>query len=526
MVRRTSILLAGFLLLVSLGTARPADAPPLAGTWKFILPLQGGTKAWWLVKFENKDDKWTAAVTSTVARAPEATLEDVKVTADAVRFTVKLPEGAFQFEAKVPKDNSAKILGTISSKGSAIPAEMERTTLTSLDDFEINKETVATKNGGVEVVLAAVSLLGQAEKKKAKVEEVRSWADKAVKSAEAYGPRWHREILLTVTEVLTDQDGYAQVALRHAQQAERLLDDKDRPAVRKRTLEVLAKALEKVGKEDDAKEVQTRILKIDFKIKPEPFTGRKSKSDRAVLVELFTGAQCPPCVAADLAFDALGKTFKPSEAILLQYHLHIPDADPLANKDTLARQEFYDEVIKGTPTLLLNGKTGPAAGGTKEEGPDTYDALTDAIAPLLEQPAKAKVTLTAAQKGTKIDIKAEVSDLAQPGDDVRLRLVLVEEEVAYTGANKLATHHHVVRDMPGGPKGIALPKKTGKQEVTVDLDEVRKKLDSYVTKFGEKNKFHGKVPEIDLKKLSVVAFVQNDETHEVFQAVQVEVKAE
>ena len=45
-----------------------------------------------------------------------------------------------------------------------------------------------------------------------------------------------------------------------------------------------------------------------------------AKNDRAVLVELFTGSQCPPCVAADLAFDTLAKTYKPADAILLEYH--------------------------------------------------------------------------------------------------------------------------------------------------------------------------------------------------------------
>jgi len=39
--------------------------------------------------------------------------------------------------------------------------------------------------------------------------------------------------------------------------------------------------------------------------KPEAFAGRKGKSDRGVLVEVFTGAECPPCAAVDLAFDGL-----------------------------------------------------------------------------------------------------------------------------------------------------------------------------------------------------------------------------
>ena len=40
-------------------------------------------------------------------------------------------------------------------------------------------------------------------------------------------------------------------------------------------------------------------------LKVEPFAGSK-KDNRTVLVELFTGAQCPPCVAADIAFELVG----------------------------------------------------------------------------------------------------------------------------------------------------------------------------------------------------------------------------
>jgi hypothetical protein len=528
MIRGAGILLAG-LLLACVSAATAADVP-LAGTWKVVLPMtKGGTRAWWLVKFENKDNKWAAAIQATGRGVPEATIEGVSATAEAIRFTLKIPsQGVFQFNAKTPKETTPKILGEFSKGSNILAAELERTTLTGLDDYDLNKETLATKTGGAEVMLAALGLLNQAAEKKAKAEEVRGWADKAVKAAEAYGPLWHREIVLSVAEILVEQEGYAPVALRYAQQAETLVGARERPALRKRALQLLAMALEKNGKAEDAKEVLARLTRIDFKIKPEAFAGRKGKSDRAVLVELFTGAQCPPCVAADLAFDALGKTYKPSEVILLQYHLHVPGPDPLANPDTIARasQKFYGEAIEGTPAIFFSGRPGVPSGGDTDAGPEKYEEYRGAIDLLLEEPAKAKLKATAVQKGNKITIKAEVSDLAETGNNVRLRLALTEEEIAYTGANKLPSHHNVVRALPGGVEGVALKDKTGKQEVVVDLDQVRKTLKDYLTKFAETNKFPGKEPTIDLKKLSVVAFVQNDETGEVLQAVRAEVKTE
>jgi hypothetical protein len=45
----------------------------------------------------------------------------------------------------------------------------------------------------------------------------------------------------------------------------------------------------------------------------EPFAGRRDPDgDRVVLVELFTGAQCGPCIPADIAFDALIAGYKPT----------------------------------------------------------------------------------------------------------------------------------------------------------------------------------------------------------------------
>ena len=235
-----------------------------------------------------------------------------------------------------------------------------------------------------------MELLEAAGEKKAKPEEVRAWADKAAKTAEMYGPRWQRQTILAIAQLLSDQEGFANIAVTYARQAERLLDPKDKPRVQKQVLEVLAKALEKAGKADEAKEVVECAKKIDISLKPEPFAGRKGKSDRAVVVELFTGAECPPCVAADMAFDALGKAFKPSEVILLQYHLHIPGPDPLTSPDTISRSRFFGKDLRGTPTLFINGGKGPPGGGSADDAEDKFDEYVSAIEPLLETPAARK----------------------------------------------------------------------------------------------------------------------------------------
>ena len=73
-------------------------------------------------------------------------------------------------------------------------------------------------------------------------------------------------------------------------------------------------------------------------LKPDPYSGRASPHhDRVVLLELFTGAECGPCVAADLAFDALSDVYRTTELITLEYHLHIPRPDPLTGRDSVTR---------------------------------------------------------------------------------------------------------------------------------------------------------------------------------------------
>lgn len=527
MIRASFVVLTG-LVFACAGPVRAAEeAPAPAGNWKVLLPLEKNLagEALWLVKLDTKDGKWTGSVLANGATVRKATFEDLKVTKDAVRFALKIPEQTFRFEFRLPGEQAAKLYGALTLSGNnATPAELEKTTLTSLDPFDLAKETVAQKKDGAAVVQAAMSLLGMAADKKAKPEEVRSWAARAVKASEAYGPRWHRNVLQGVVEVLGEQKGYENIALTYARQAERLLDEKDRPDVRKRVLDALASTLTKAGKADEAKEVEARIKKISFAIKTQPFAGRKSKSERVLLVELFTGAEHPASAAAVLAFDALGKTFKPSEVVRLQYHLHAPGPDPLSNTDCEARVRYYRRLIEGIPAVLVDGRPLRVEPGEAASARGTYDEMVEALRPLLEAPAKAKLKATATRKGAKISIEATVSDVQTDDDDLRLRVALVEERIAYTGRNKVAEHQHVVRAFAGTPEGEKVIKnKPFSKTLTFDLDEVRKGLKEYLAKTDKATPFPNKDRPLDLKNLRIVAFVQNDATREVLQAVQVEV---
>jgi hypothetical protein len=514
---------------VVLGLAAVALAAPLqaetgvpAGNWKVLLPNRTGRmNLVAVIHLEEAGGKWSAKTLGNSEEFKRFALEKVTVADNFLRGTLRLDSAAFELECPLPREKDATMRGSIAHRGHATPVEFEPTTLTSMDPYDVARETVSKQTTGYAVVPAALTLLAGANEKKAKPEEVRSWASRAVKAAEGYGPAWHRTIVLAVAEILAEQKPYATIAVTYARQAERQLGENASPVQRKQVLDALAMALDNAGKTDEAKEVQERIKKIDFAVHATSYPGRKGKSDRVVLVELFTGAQCPPCVAADIAFDALGQRYKPSEVVRLQYHLHIPGPDPLTTPDSEARAEYYSRVVEGTPTVLFNGRPAAGGGGGAEDAVEKYDEYLGVIDPLLDRRGDGMVKATVQRRGGKLSIQLDASASEDAGNRLRLRCVLVEEQIDYKGTNNVAHHHHVVRSFPGGVEGEKLVAgKSVSKTLSVDLDDLRKQLKSYLDKHAEERPFPGKVPAIALDKLRVVAFIQNDATGEVLQAVQ------
>jgi hypothetical protein len=530
-MRRLNLVLATTLALaVSVLPVRgAADDALTSGNWKVAFLNNGRMLTLWIVKFEKKDDKWSAEVLATAEGGPPGSqIDKVGVKDGQVAFSITIQKQPLSFEGKIPAEAGKKMFGSLALGGQMVPAELEPTKLKTLDSYDVNKEIVAKGEGGADLVTAALDLIRQAGDKKAKPEDVRGWANKAVAASEPYGTRWQREIEMRIANSLLGQEGFVPVALEYARKAKRLTSPDEDFAGQMRVLNLLGQALAKSDKKEEAaaieKEADDLYLKKMPPFKAEKYDGRKKESTRAVLVELFTGAQCPPCVAADLAFDALQKTYKPTEVIGLEYHLHIPRPDPLTNEDAVARSKYYDDEIEGTPTILFDGKLKPKAGGGggPTESKAKYEDYRGVIDPLLETAPGAKLTAKALRKGDKIDVSAEAS--GAKGDKVRLRLALVEELVRYTGGNQVRFHHHVVRAMPGGAEGVALKDGAGKQEVTVDLGHIRESLNKYLNEYGKKAAFPDDKRPLELKDLFLVAFVQNDETKEVLQAVQVKVE--
>ena len=333
-----------------------------------------------LLMFTEPDGKWVADFLDANPRftKDDPTL-DLSVKDDVVRIGMKVGGTNWTFEGKIQTGGKA-IKGTLDLGGEVVLVELVPSQLKSLtkDRFAVAKETLDAADRPAEFFKALFPVIGQAAAKKLKAEDVRAYADKATKMAEPYGARWQRTVAFRLADLLADQEPFAAIAVEQARQGERLLARTDDISTQLQTLETLARVFRKAKKDADAKEIEGRIAKLEPRdyadyaktmppFKPDEFKGRKGKSDRAVLVELFTGAECAPCVSVDLAFDSLGRSYKPSEVILLQYHAHIPGPDPLVSKDGSARMDFYNKKDddKSTPQLFINGKQDGTGGGAQ-----------------------------------------------------------------------------------------------------------------------------------------------------------------
>jgi hypothetical protein len=307
-------------------------------------------------------------------------------------------------------------------------------------------------------------------------------------------------------------------------------------AVRAWAVSRLVDVARRAGKPDVAAESQLVRLKalideerrppaVPLVVKPvasRPHTG----GDQAILVELFTGAQCGPCVAADIAFDALCSAYDSTDMIALQYHIHIPGPDPLTSRDSVSRQEYYG--VRSTPSSYFNGRAMARGGGPIADARRKFNQYHHVADELLKGKRKATIQLAARRTGDEVTITASAqlgnSADTSPGKP-RLRLALVEASVPYTGRNGLSTHHHVVRAMPGGAQGGEFEAGKVRIEEIVSLSKVRSLQELYLKEYpnspGSRGAFTGPSPPVELKNLNVVAFVQNDSDRSVLDAIMI-----
>ena len=495
-----------------------------------------------------KDPKLVLGSTGTDrvrTRAKLAATDKTELAANELFVRTKLPEPmtqAQQLNAKVTQAQIAMQREKDADKRKELQKEYAAAAREAAEKSPALYRAVVEKHADSPAALdAALTVLRGAARTKLTPDDAALFVKAVQQHGTPYGPLFVGVTLAPVAETLAGQSGLEAVALAAIEPAAKALADDHPAATQALVLSAYEKALTKAGKAAEAKPVAARLAKLEEKIdaeylatvppfKPTPFAGRKDKNaNRVVMMELFTGATCPPCVAADAAFDGLIKAYKPTDLVLVQYHMHIPGPDPMTNPDTVARWDYYrklfEDDVRGVPCSLFNGKVLGGGGGGMAAAENKFGQYTGFINPALEETTAVKIAGKATRAGDKIDIGVEVADAA--GDDVKLRLLVVEDTVKYAGSNGIRFHHHVVRAMPGGATGFAVKDKALKMTTTADLGEVRKSLTKYLDDFTAENPnrtFTRPDRPMDMKSVRVIAMVQDDKTGEILQARQIEIE--
>ncbi len=239
-------------------------------------------------------------------------------------------------------------------------------------------------------------------------------------------------------------------------------------------------------------------------------------SGRVTLVELFTGAMCPPCVAADVAVDAVAEHFRRDEVVVLQWHLPIPAPEPLVAPVAQARAKQYG--IGGTPTVVFNGRSRISGGGKADAAPDLYARYGKELEPLLRAPPRVSLSLDA-----RLDDDGHVRAVVQTDATPQLTLhaVLAEREVVFPGSNGMLLHHNVARAAFTPADGLA---PAGRHELQLDLAAVTQELDECVAGLERDEPFLVRPVRPERTRLVVIAFVIDPSTGEVLQAAQAPVQ--
>src|SRR5262245_10933116 len=194
------------LILVAAGLPAQAADPP-AGTWRASFPIQtqaGQRVVSLLLMFSELDGKWAGDFldSNLNMKGAEPTL-DLTVKDDIVKFTLKFGPNVWSFDGRV---SGKRIKGSLDLEQDIVLVDLVPSTLKSLtkDQFAVAKEILDTAELPVDFFNALFPVMSQAAAKKLKPDDVRAYADKAAKMADAYGTRWQRTVAFRLADILAD----------------------------------------------------------------------------------------------------------------------------------------------------------------------------------------------------------------------------------------------------------------------------------------------------------------------------------
>ncbi len=250
---------------------------------------------------------------------------------------------------------------------------------------------------------------------------------------------------------------------------------------------------------------------------------------KVILAELFTGAECGPCVGSDLAFDALSEYYPRTALAIVEYHVHIPGPDPMTTDESWDRYTWYEG--QGTPTVVIDGRERILGGGPKTVTKNRFHVYRYAIGKFESEKPRASLSLAAALRKDTVVVDINVHRVGKDSlKHAALHIALLERSVDYTGANGIARHAFVVRRMFDSAQGTPLTFNGSAQRITksLSLADVETAIRSYLDNptaqrsWSYRRAFTGwraRPERLNRANLAVVAWLQDVSTKEVLQAV-------
>ena len=285
-------------------------------------------------------------------------------------------------------------------------------------------------------------------------------------------------------------------------------------------------------------------------VKGEKYRAEPGRTDRVVLAEFFTGAGCIPCIPFDYSFETTLEDYSRNELALLVYHWHAPSLDPMGNRSSDARVKYYGVV--GAPTVFLNGEKFSReqdSSANEDRDPNTarraYAALNSKIRANLKTAPEARIKLTVKRVASNVKTSITTDQVKDLAGDVTLHVALIENEITYSGENGLRFHPMVVRSLArsGDQTDYGFKVVGGaanKFDYVFDLERISAENLRYYNEWPvERNKevnahiggdagfdvgtFKEQRHLIKPNNLSVVAFLQDNKSKAILQAVYTEV---
>ncbi|MCJ7645127.1 MAG: hypothetical protein MUP28_11725 [Candidatus Aminicenantes bacterium] len=257
----------------------------------------------------------------------------------------------------------------------------------------------------------------------------------------------------------------------------------------------------------------------EIPFRPLPYKPAAAWMGKTVLAELFTGTECPPCVAADLGFDGLIEAYGPKYVAVLEYHLPIPRPDPMMNHATRLRAQYYG--VNSTPQAFFDGTKKTSSGGVRALAEEKYRQFSEEVNALAPGAPAIKLDVKAALKDDSVivEFRTDKADKTGPGTDFNLALVQTEEK--FRGGNGVVFHKMVVREF------VALDEaalQAGSFAISIPASEAA--AAERVSKYEQEMSFTfpEKHSRIDRSRLRVVFFAQEKTSKRVLNAAVSEVK--